>query len=367
MSEPDPLTPHEDRPPVIQPMDVQAYATPGWDASLGPDQEIIVTAEAVDERPLLWPTFLTIVVAIGSAPDRVGDRAGGGWCRFGRRGGLSRYRGFNKWLTAYVATDAGLAVLVLPGQLTFFAAALIAAAFSREKLADRLGLRQGSFAPWTWPLFLLGTPVVGLLTSQLLSRFVQEPSDQLQMLERLFQQHAAGSMAILLVLISLLPGIVEELLFRGLLQRRLLVRLPTAAAIGITTVFFAAAHMDPMHAVGVVPLGIWLGVIAWRADSIWPAVFGHIGNNAYAIVMTVLMGPEPSPEQVSPALGGAVGIDPVRFRGVSGAVGGPPSARRARDTGEIAATVRSGREHVERYRELGLNHRGRATCAAANA
>jgi membrane protease YdiL (CAAX protease family) len=315
MSEPDPLTPQEDRPPVIQPFDVQAYATPGWDASPGPDQEIIVTAEAVDERRLLWPTFVTIVVAIGGALLVSGIVLAVAGAVSGGPAVFLGTEEFNKWLTAFVATDVGLAVLVLPGQLTFCAAALIAAAFSREKLADRLGLRQGSFAPWTWPLFLLGTPVVGLLTSQLLSRVVQEPSDQLQMLERLFEQHAAGSLAILLVLISLLPGFVEELLFRGFLQRRLLVRLPTAAAIGITTVFFAAAHMDPMHAVGVVPLGIWLGVIAWRADSIWPAVFGHIGNNAYAIVMTVLTGPEPSPEQVNPAVGGAVGLTLFAFAG----------------------------------------------------
>jgi hypothetical protein len=274
-----------------------------------------VTAEAVDEWPLLWPTFLTIVVAIGGAllvSGIVLAVAGA------VSGGPAIFRGteeFNQWLTSFLATDVGLAVLVLPGQLTFCAAALIAAAFSREKLADRLGLRQGSFAPWTWPLFLLGTPVVGMLTSQLMTRFVPEPSEQLQMLERLFEQHAAGSMAILLVLISLLPGMVEELLFRGFLQRRLLVRLPAAAAIGITTVFFAAAHMDPMHAVGVVPLGIWLGVIAWRADSIWPAVFGHVGNNAFAIVMTVLMGPEASPEQVSPAVGGAVGLTLFAFLG----------------------------------------------------
>ncbi len=147
MPEPDPLTPHDERPPVIQPYYVQAYPSPGWGASPGPDQEIIVTAEAVDEWPLLWPTFLTIVVAIGGAllvSGIVLAVAGA------VSGGPAIFRGteeFNKWLTSFVATDVGLAVLVLPGQLTFCAAALIAAAFSREKLADRLGLRQGSFRP----------------------------------------------------------------------------------------------------------------------------------------------------------------------------------------------------------------------------
>jgi hypothetical protein len=64
--------------------------------------------------------------------------------------------------------------------------------------------------------------------------------------------------------------------------------------------------MDPMHALGVAPLGIWLGVIAWRADSIWPAVFGHVGNNAFAVMASVLMGQDASPEQPAMAVLGVV-------------------------------------------------------------
>ena len=144
--------------------------------------------------------------------------------------------------------------------------------------------------------------------AQLMSLVIREPSEQLKLLENLFETHAAGSLAMLLLLISVLPGFVEELLFRGFMQRRLLTRLPVVVAIGITTAFFAAAHLDPMHALGVMPLGIWLGVVAWRADSIWPAVFGHVGNNAYAIVLSVMMGPSPDPEQVGPEVAATMGL-----------------------------------------------------------
>jgi hypothetical protein len=106
------------------------------------------------------------------------------------------------------AAPGGL-VLVLPGQLTFCAVALVAAMFSREKPADRLGLRRGNFPLWTWPLFLLGTPVVGMVMAQLMSLVIREPSEQLQLLENLFETHAAGSLAMLLLLISALPGFIE--------------------------------------------------------------------------------------------------------------------------------------------------------------
>ena len=58
-------------------------------------------------------------------------------------------------------------------------------------------------------------------------------------------------------------------------------------AIAISTGIFAAAHMDPQHAVGVIPLGVWLGVIAWRTGSVWPAMLCHAMNNAFAILASI--------------------------------------------------------------------------------
>ena len=46
---------------------------------------------------------------------------------------------------------------------------------------------------------------------------------------------------------------------------------------------FSAAHLDPIHVLGVIPLGVWLGAIAWRAGSVWPAMFCHAVNNAVAV------------------------------------------------------------------------------------
>jgi len=48
---------------------------------------------------------------------------------------------------------------------------------------------------------------------------------------------------------------------------------------------FGAAHLDPMHSIAVMPLGVWLGLIAYRCDSLWPAVIGHVVNNGFALAM----------------------------------------------------------------------------------
>jgi hypothetical protein len=41
-----------------------------------------------------------------------------------------------------------------------------------------------------------------------------------------------------------------------------------------------------MHSIAaVVPLGVWLGLIAYRCDSSWPAVIGHVADDAFALIM----------------------------------------------------------------------------------
>jgi hypothetical protein len=36
---------------------------------------------------------------------------------------------------------------------------------------------------------------------------------------------------------------------------------------------FTAAHLDPGHMLGVLPIGVWLGVVAWQSGSLWPSNF----------------------------------------------------------------------------------------------
>ncbi|MEM6960479.1 MAG: CPBP family intramembrane glutamic endopeptidase [Myxococcota bacterium] len=82
--------------------------------------------------------------------------------------------------------------------------------------------------------------------------------------------------------ISLLPGIAEELFFRGMLQRSLPVG---TIGISITGCFFALFHIDPPHIAGVLPLGLYLSWLLHRTDSVWIPMLCHITNNALALLM----------------------------------------------------------------------------------
>ncbi len=295
-------SPHDNTPQPQQPIPI--------DAAVDDD---VVLAELVPAPVPIWPAFAVAILAIISA------LAVSAVVMIVAAILTSSIRWppssdeLSNWVNSLAESKTGLLVLVLPGQLTFAVVAIGAAALSREPILDRLGLRRGRLPIWSWPLFFLGTPVIALISSQLISLFVTKPSEQVKMFEQMFQYHSAGSFLLLLGLVSLLPGLVEEMLFRGFMQRRLLARLPAVTSIGICSVFFAAAHMDPTHAAAVLPLGIWLGIVAWRADSIWPSIFAHIGNNAYAIIISAMMGPVDDVTHASPWLLGVLAITVVSF------------------------------------------------------
>ncbi|MGE5184281.1 MAG: lysostaphin resistance A-like protein [Acidobacteriota bacterium] len=86
--------------------------------------------------------------------------------------------------------------------------------------------------------------------------------------------------------IALLPAIVEELVFRGILARGLASRLPVAAAVAISAVLFSAFHLIPRQMVAVFPLGLALGYVAIRARSALPTMVAHLANNAIVILAT---------------------------------------------------------------------------------
>jgi membrane protease YdiL (CAAX protease family) len=75
--------------------------------------------------------------------------------------------------------------------------------------------------------------------------------------------------------IAIVPGIVEEVFYRGYIQRRLLQRWKPAWAIGVTAIIFALMHVTPLAIVSLFPLSIWLGVVAWRSNSVYPTMLCH--------------------------------------------------------------------------------------------
>jgi len=82
-----------------------------------------------------------------------------------------------------------------------------------------------------------------------------------------------------LLAVVIVPGIAEELLFRGLVFAGLFVhRGPRLAVVG-AGVFFALVHFNPWQLPALVLLGVLLGMLVYWTHSIYPAILAHMVNN----------------------------------------------------------------------------------------
>lgn len=84
--------------------------------------------------------------------------------------------------------------------------------------------------------------------------------------------------------------LTEELLFRGLLLGVLRDRLGVWPAVLLQGALFGVIHgTDPAAIVPLAALGVALGALRVRSDSLGPAVFTHAVNNAVALGLAVAM------------------------------------------------------------------------------
>jgi uncharacterized protein len=89
--------------------------------------------------------------------------------------------------------------------------------------------------------------------------------------------------------IGLLTAVVEEIMFRGVLQTIFTRWTKSAhAAVWITAILFSAFHMEFFGFLPRLLLGVLFGYFVVWSGSIWPAVWGHFLNNATAVVATYL-------------------------------------------------------------------------------
>ena len=92
-----------------------------------------------------------------------------------------------------------------------------------------------------------------------------------------------------LLLIGLLTAIMEEFMFRGVIQT-IFVRWTNNvhAAVWITAILFSAFHMEFYGFLPRLLLGVLFGYFVAWSGSIWPAVWAHFLNNGTDVVVTYL-------------------------------------------------------------------------------
>ena len=111
-----------------------------------------------------------------------------------------------------------------------------------------------------------------------------------QMMEELFRilvsAHGATELLVVVLVVSITPAIVEELLFRGLVQSSFERRMKPLRAAIWTGVIFGFFHFNPFALVPLIVLGCFFGVLRMRSKSMVIAMTVHFLNNGLAVVVS---------------------------------------------------------------------------------
>ncbi|MFQ5640780.1 MAG: lysostaphin resistance A-like protein [bacterium] len=132
---------------------------------------------------------------------------------------------------------------------------------------------------------LLGISVSILMDEldRIIGLFIKVPSE----LEKLFSDilKAESPLEFLLLFLAavIAAAVIEEMLFRGLLLKSLESRFEVPHAIFFSALAFAFLHLMPWL-LQILILGLILGFLAWRSNSILPGIILHAANNAFALV-----------------------------------------------------------------------------------
>jgi len=143
-------------------------------------------------------------------------------------------------------------------------------------------------------LRLVGLAVLGLLALQPVVQWLAQLNQHLPLPEsvRLFEQtqlelirsvlESGLGVAFNVTMLALVPGLCEELLFRGYAQRQFERATGPVGGILLSGLIFGAYHLRPSQLLPLVVLGLYLAYLTWRTGSLWPAV--HIAHNALAVL-----------------------------------------------------------------------------------
>ncbi len=159
----------------------------------------------------------------------------------------------------------------------------------KEPLIKRLRLNPVSTNTLIYSfVFSLGLIIISDEIDRLIQVFIPAPEYILD-LNNLLQPESVWGFILLFTAVAIIAPIGEEILFRGFLQQYLeKYWKDITKSILLIALFFAIIHLNPFWFVQIYILGIVLGFLAWKTNSIIPSLILHSLNNTAALILSFI-------------------------------------------------------------------------------
>jgi membrane protease YdiL (CAAX protease family) len=144
-------------------------------------------------------------------------------------------------------------------------------------------------------IILLLLPIMGLIVHGMsaldLPDFVDDwDQDQTELLQGILRMDGLGDLLLLVVVVALLPAIGEELVFRGVLQQKLIRVIGVTGGIVLSSIIFSAIHLQIMGFLPKLLIGLALGFVFHRTQHLYFPMLMHFVNNALPLLGLYMAG-----------------------------------------------------------------------------
>lgn len=151
------------------------------------------------------------------------------------------------------------------------------------------------------PLEVLVDNVLTLLPEKFnkAAQSINEQSNAIVIVQQM--EHSPIVIVSLYVALAAMPAIIEEFVFRGILQHRMHVSgLKPIWAIGLSSLIFCIMHLQLVNLLPMMILSSILGWLYYHGQSLHYSVLFHALNNAFSITILIGLGGDPSTDESSP-------------------------------------------------------------------
>ncbi|MEI7581073.1 CPBP family intramembrane glutamic endopeptidase [Runella sp.] len=125
---------------------------------------------------------------------------------------------------------------------------------------------------------------------QRIEEWMLRKEDELATMTRFLTNFSTGAeLIVALVVIAIIPAVGEEVLFRGIIQRKIFHKIGDMhASIWATAALFSAIHLQFYGFVPRMLLGAMFGYMYAWTRNLWTPIFAHFINNAATVVIVFL-------------------------------------------------------------------------------
>ncbi|MCL2096041.1 MAG: CPBP family intramembrane metalloprotease [Oscillospiraceae bacterium] len=173
---------------------------------------------------------------------------------------------------------------IISAVLTFFIVFLVFRKQWKLELFWKIGERK----PWIDSSVIIMCFGLGISANLFISGFltllpITEPEQPFEML-------LGDNLALMLISLAVCAAFLEEIIFRGIVQKRLFRMTNPVNAVVLQAFIFGVVHLSLYQGAYAFILGLLIGVVYYWYDSIWVPVTIHFAFNATSVMLYYIAG-----------------------------------------------------------------------------